>query len=71
MPISVQELEIGACERLTGYGIGYGAGKLVVDHALEGSGGAEVGVDVLHAGFVECEVRFPESETVGEEGLRG
>jgi hypothetical protein len=71
MPISVQELEIGPCEHLAGYSVRYRAGKLVVEHALEGSGGVEVGVDVLYAGFVEYDVRLSESEGVEEERLSG
>jgi hypothetical protein len=67
----MQELEIGTCERFTGYSVRYRAGKLVVEHALEGSGGVEVSVDVLYAGFVEYDVRFSEREGVEEEGLGG
>ena len=67
MPVSGQELELLARERAGAHGSGEGEGMGFVDLVLEGTREEEIGVNILHAGLVEGEVGFADSEGVGRE----
>lgn len=71
MPVARQELELGAGYGFGFYGVWEGGGVVRIEPGLEGSGKLEVRVDVLDAGFVECNVGFSQREEVHCEGLGG